>query len=104
MRPFPLTRTVPAFPTFFADTVYAAAEAGAPVAPGVGAGVVAEPAGVVEPLELAEWVDDPHAAPTTAKPATAINPRVNARPRPVFVLFMRQLRTDTRSGLQPPLG
>jgi len=96
VRPFPLTRTVPAFPTFCADTVYAAAEPGAAVALGVEADVPVDP---VEPDELAEWVDDPHAAPTTASPATATNPRVNACPRPVFVLFMNQLRAHARHGI-----
>lgn len=69
-------------PTCFAETVYAAADAAAPDDDG------ADDDGAFVPAEVPECVDDPQAAPTTARPATPIKPRFSPRIVWGFVLFM----------------
>jgi hypothetical protein len=75
------------FPTCCAETVYEAAEAAGPDDDGADDDG-ADDDGAFVPAVPAECVDDPHAAPTTARPATPIKPRFNPRILWGFVLFM----------------
>lgn len=74
-------------PTCFAETVYAAADAAAPDDDGADADD-ADDDGAFVPAVPVECVDDPQAAPRTARPATPIKPRFNPRILWGFVLSM----------------
>ena len=96
VRPFPLTRTVPALPTTCADTVYAAAE---PVEAGDDAAAADVADDAPDEPDDAVWVDDPHDAATTATPNAAIRPAFADRKVRTVESLMQWIRPAWRAGL-----